>query len=94
MNTEDVVDRLELAYIRALLQMDVTEPTDRLAAAVGLQRRLDNWATRELLVARDDGTTYAQLARAMGVSRQAVRQRVARLTAPSTRSQTHLSARA
>ena len=78
METHAAADRLELAVIRGLLLADVTGPLERAAALSTLRRRLDRLIDREVDVALETGETYAALARRLGCSRQAVRQRVAR----------------
>jgi DNA-binding CsgD family transcriptional regulator len=76
--THAAADRLELAVIRGLLLADVTGPLERAAALSALRRRLDRLIDREIAVAIETGETYAALARRLGCSRQAVRQRVSR----------------
>jgi DNA-directed RNA polymerase specialized sigma24 family protein len=51
----------------------------QLAKAWGAKRRADEQYRAALLAAVDDGVSYAELARRMGISRQAVRQFVDRL---------------
>jgi len=78
METHAAADRLELAVLRGLLAADVTCPLERAAALATLRCRLDRLIDREVTVALETGESYAALARRLGCSRQAVRQRVSR----------------
>jgi DNA-directed RNA polymerase specialized sigma24 family protein len=58
---------------------DRPDPLSQLAKAWGAKRRADERYRAALLAAVDDGVSYAELARRMGISRQAVRQLVDRI---------------
>jgi ActR/RegA family two-component response regulator len=84
MDTPAAADRLELAIIRGLLAADVTSPLERAAALAALRLRLDRHIDREVHVALETGASFAAVARKLGCSRQAVRQRVARRASAAT----------
>lgn len=55
------------------------EPADALAAVVALRRVADTLERRAVAHALGDGWTWAQIAEALGVSRQAAHKRLAPL---------------
>lgn len=79
MGLDDAVDRCHLQILRALSNLDITEPTDRACVLAVLQRRLDDLLDREVRLAISLGErgTKAVIARAMAVSPQAVSKRYA-----------------
>ncbi|WP_309629435.1 helix-turn-helix domain-containing protein [Brevundimonas sp.] len=58
---------------------NATEPADALAAVVALRRVADTLERRAVAHALGDGWTWAQIAEALGVSRQAAHKRLAPL---------------
>ena len=69
-------DRAELAVRRALVRTDVIEVEDRVAVVVELVGRLQRQLDRDAVIALRCGASCAQVARLLGVSRQAVRKRL------------------
>lgn len=69
-------DRAELAVRRALIQADVVEVEDRIAVAAELVRRLQAGLDADAVTALSYGASCANIARLLGVSRQAVRKRL------------------
>ena len=55
------------------------EPADALAAVVALRRIADNLELRAVTNALSDGWTWARIAEALGVSKQAAHKRLAPL---------------
>ena len=58
---------------------NANEPADALAAVVALRRVADTLERRAVAHALGDGWTWAQIAEALGVSRQAAHKRLAPL---------------
>ena len=69
-------DRAELAVRRALTRADVVEVEDRVAVVGELVARLQRQLDRDAVDALRCGASCAQVARLLGVSRQAVRKRL------------------
>jgi hypothetical protein len=69
----DAVDFAHLAVLRSLLRSQVTEPLDRCEVLRLLVERLVLLRDEEAVAARDCGSTYAAVGRALGVTRQAAR---------------------
>ncbi|QBI18865.1 hypothetical protein ER308_04440 [Egibacter rhizosphaerae] len=69
-------DRAELAVRRALTHADVVEIEDRLAVVAELVARLQRQQDRDAVDALRYGASCAHVARLLGLSRQAVRQRL------------------
>lgn len=69
-------DRAELAVRRALVRADVVEVEDRVAVVAELTKRLQRQLDRDAADALSYGASCAQIARLLGVSRQAVRKRL------------------
>lgn len=72
----DVADTLHLLTLRTLWTMHVTDALDRCAVLTELIRRLEQLKETNALQAVESGHTYADLARAMGCTRQSARQYV------------------
>jgi hypothetical protein len=70
----DVADNLHLATLRMLNLLHITDALDRCAVVNAMIERLEDLKEDNALQAVADGASFADLARAMGVSRQAARQ--------------------
>ena len=81
MDTFAAADRLELDIRRGLLRLAVVEPLERTAVLCELAHRIGRLRDHNAATALAVGASYAAVGRALGVSRQAVRQR---LRAPGT----------
>ena len=68
-------DRVQLAVRRALTAADVVEPLDRAAVLNLLITRLEEERRSAADLAVHTGESYAAVGRALGISRQAARQR-------------------
>ena len=69
-------DRAELAVRRALVRADVVEVEDRVAVVAELIKRLQRQLDHDAVAALSCGASCAEVARLLGVSRQAVRKRL------------------
>ena len=78
MDSWRAADRVELAVRRALIGCDVVEVLDRAAVLAELVRRLERLRDQSVADALDAGDSYAAAARALGVTRQAVRKKYGR----------------
>ena len=76
MDHHRAADRAELAVHRALINADVVELEDRVAVLAQLTARLQQQRDDTAIDALRHGASCAQLARLLGVSRQAVRKRL------------------
>ena len=84
-------DRAELAVRRALVRADVVEVEDRVAVVAELIKRLQRQLDRDAVNALSCGASCAEVARLLGVSRQAVRKRLLRRAEPDARPTTDRS---
>lgn len=75
MSPEAAADRIELAIIRGLLLADVTEATERVRVLALVRTRLDRHVAVAVAAAQDLGESDAVVGRALGISRQAARER-------------------
>ncbi|QBI19649.1 hypothetical protein ER308_08850 [Egibacter rhizosphaerae] len=75
MDRHRAADRVELAMRRALTAADVVEEEHRVAVLAELARRVAERRDEAAAQALGHGAQYADLARALGISRQAARQR-------------------
>lgn len=64
---------------------DERDPADMLAAVVALRRLADGMEQRAVVLALREGWTWAQVAQALGVTRQAAHKRLAHIAPPSGR---------
>lgn len=69
-------DHAELALTRQLVACDLASPLERAAVLQLLIERLTVRRDRDLhLARRDDGASYGEIGRVLGISRQAARRR-------------------
>jgi DNA-directed RNA polymerase specialized sigma24 family protein len=59
---------------------DEQEPAEMLAAVVALRRLADGLELRAVRLALDEGWAWAQIAQALGVSRQAAHRRLSQIS--------------
>jgi hypothetical protein len=83
-----LADRVQLDVIRALIAHEA-EPLDRLAVLTETLERLEAMVERDIRLAYEGGASYAAVGRALGISRQAARERSIRRQSPAMGSPSH-----